>query len=452
VPTLEALLLFQLIPITRKMDPWKIFYLFLGVVISLIKPAWSEGKALVLSSENYQDTLDKNKVVLLNFYADWCHFSAMLSPIYDQAAAIVHEEFSDAKLAKLDCEANQQIAMDNMISKYPTLKVFRNGKVQRYEYRGQRSVDAFTNFVRQQMKSSLNEYTNKDEFKPDTGKRTIVGYFESKLSDQYKVFEAVADDLRESCDFWAGVGEASASERAVGEHVIFKPPQSTGEGESTYPGDLNNLEVLKEWAQDKCVPLIREITFENGEALTEEGLPFLLLFHKPGDAHNLGRYKNAVMRELLPEKGRVNFLTADGTKFSHPLHHLGKSVDDLPLICIDSFRHMYLFKKFEDIDVPGKLKEFIADLHSGKLHMDFHNPPPEETEEEKPGIEGDSDQAPPEVSEDGQPPSSDGDPEQPPSDKTGAPGEHVEGPPETVFHKLAPSENRYTLLRNRDEL
>lgn len=40
----------------------------------------------------------------------------------------------------------------------------------------------------------------------------------------------------------------------------------------------------------------------------------------------------------------VNFLTADGLKFSHPLHHLGKTSNDLPVLAIDSFRHMYLFK------------------------------------------------------------------------------------------------------------
>lgn len=47
----------------------------------------------------------------------------------------------------------------------------------------------------------------------------------------------------------------------------------------------------------------------------------------------------------------VNALTADGLKFAHPLHHLGKSANDLPLIAIDSFKHMYLFKD----DVKSKL-------------------------------------------------------------------------------------------------
>lgn len=40
---------------------------------------------------------------------------------------------------------------------------------------------------------------------------------------------------------------------------------------------------------------------------------------------------------------------ADGNKFSHPLHHLGKSISDLPVLAIDSFRHMYLFSDFKKI-------------------------------------------------------------------------------------------------------
>ena len=40
----------------------------------------------------------------------------------------------------------------------------------------------------------------------------------------------------------------------------------------------------------------------------------------------------------------MNFLTADGEKFTHPLHHLGKTAKDLPILAIDSFRHMYIWK------------------------------------------------------------------------------------------------------------
>lgn len=32
-----------------------------------------------------------------------------------------------------------------------------------------------------------------------------------------------------------------------------------------YMGSLTNFDLSYAWTQDKCVPLVREITFENGE-------------------------------------------------------------------------------------------------------------------------------------------------------------------------------------------
>ena len=37
----------------------------------------------------------------------------------------------------------------------------------RKEYRGQRSVDAFTNFIRAEMKPSIQEFHSKEDFTPD---------------------------------------------------------------------------------------------------------------------------------------------------------------------------------------------------------------------------------------------------------------------------------------------
>lgn len=77
---------------------------------------------------------------------------------------------------------------------------------------------------------------------------------------------------------------------------------------------------------------------------------------------------------------------------------------------------MYLFPKFEDMYKPGKLKQFVDDLHSGKLHREFHYGPEKTEENPEPQV----------------------------------PSEKATQPPESTFKKLAPSKNRYTLLR--DEL
>lgn len=211
-----------------------------------------------------------------------------------------------------------------------------------------------------------------------------------------------------------------------GESIIaFKAGVS--KEDDAFSGDINSFDEVSIWATERCIPLVREITFQNAEELTEEGLPFLILFHNPDDTENIKKYTALVQQELADQKQNVNFLSADGIQFAHPLHHLGKSKKDLPLIAIDSFRHMYLFPDYSQAYIPGKLKSFLADLYSGKLHREFHYGPDPETTEETAQIEDKS-----------------GNADQPAKERPTT-------PPESTFKKLAPSKNRYTLL-DKDEL
>lgn len=68
----------------------------------------------------------------------------------------------------------------------------------------------------------------------------------------------------------------SRSERFSGDNVVYKP---MGEGipDMVYLGSLTNFDLTYAWAQDKCVPLVREITFENGEVCYLLLLSFYLL-------------------------------------------------------------------------------------------------------------------------------------------------------------------------------
>lgn len=85
--------------------------------------------------------------------------------------------------------------------------------------------------------------------------------------------------------------------------IVFRPDHATPEIEhETYNGSLTLYDELNAWLTDKCVPLVREITFENAEELTEEGLPFLILFHKPDDVDTVKLYKEIVLQELISEK------------------------------------------------------------------------------------------------------------------------------------------------------
>ncbi|KJH48607.1 thioredoxin [Dictyocaulus viviparus] len=375
-----------------------------------------------LDTSNFDAITKSNDIVFVNFYAEWCRFSQMLKPIFAQAS----QKFQNLPQGKVvwgavDADRQAELATRFQVNKYPTLKLFRNGEIVRKEYRSQRSVEALSDFVQKQLDSGINEIQSQDDLKIklDKNKRNVIAYFSQPSGPDYESLKKVASILREECSFYVGSGPTFSSFTANGPYLLYIG-KNAPDG-LPFNGDMKQYDFLKQWLTDKCIPLVREITFENAEELTEEGIPFLILFRHPNDKESEKIFTDAVIRELPDQKGSkkkkeyrsipagINCLVADGEKFAHPLHHLGKRESDLPVIAIDSFRHMYLFPNANDLNIPGKLRQFVLDLYSGKLHREFHNGPD-------------------------------------------IVSRNVETqPPPSVFEKLKPSHNRYTLLE-KDEL
>jgi len=420
-------------------------HLLLLFLLSLLVKQSNSG-AVQLDSSNIDQILADNEFVFINFYADWCRFSNMLAPIWDEGADKIASEMAGKSVVvgKVDCDKEGGLGTRFHITKYPTIKSVRNGQLSKKEYRGQRSAEAFLEFAQENTKSPVVEFGDLQDLNSlDDKKRYIIGYFESQESAHYANFKKAATNLKDDCIFYAGFGATVDKMHPPGHDIVaFRTNKArSNEDDEAFTGNLDVYDELSAWTVDKCSPLVREITFENAEELTEEGLPFLILFHAPDDNESIKEYNDLVTRELLVEKQNVNFLTADGVKFAHPLHHLGKSKEDLPLLAIDSFRHMYLFPKYEDSKTPGSVKQFLQDLYSGKLHREFHYGPDEAKEEEKQDEEEEKDENDNKDDKENKPEHLPRDDE--PKAKKPARGKSTD-PPESTFVHLGPSKNRYT--------
>lgn len=80
-----------------------------------------------LDIQNFKsEVLESNKVVLVDFYADWCGPCKMMSPIIDK---IAEEMVDKVKVCKLNVDEAQDIAIEYGVMSIPTLIIFNGGSV-----------------------------------------------------------------------------------------------------------------------------------------------------------------------------------------------------------------------------------------------------------------------------------------------------------------------------------
>ena len=78
---------------------------------------------LELTDKNFEETLQKGGILLIDFWAAWCGPCRAFAPTFE-AAANTHQ---DITFAKVDTDAQQALAQAFEIRGIPTLAIFRDG-------------------------------------------------------------------------------------------------------------------------------------------------------------------------------------------------------------------------------------------------------------------------------------------------------------------------------------
>lgn len=80
-----------------------------------------------LNSNNFNEEItNTDKLVLVDFYANWCGPCKMLSPIISE---IANEYLNNVKVCKVNVDESQDLALKYNIMSIPTLIFLKNGVV-----------------------------------------------------------------------------------------------------------------------------------------------------------------------------------------------------------------------------------------------------------------------------------------------------------------------------------
>ena len=117
---------------------------------------------LNVTKDTLQPTIEGNDIVLIDFWASWCGPCLSFAPTYEQAS----EKHPNITFAKVDTEAEQELASNFGIRSIPTLVAFRD-QIGIFSQPGALPGEALEDLITQieslDMDEIRKEITSKDE-------------------------------------------------------------------------------------------------------------------------------------------------------------------------------------------------------------------------------------------------------------------------------------------------
>jgi|YelNatPaOPRAMG01_1025707.scaffolds.fasta_scaffold02171_7 thioredoxin 1 len=83
------------------------------------------GQVIHLTDSNFNDVINKNRLVLVDFYADWCMPCRMMAPVVEELAK---ELAGKVLVGKINVDENPATADRFQVFSIPTLVIIKSGR------------------------------------------------------------------------------------------------------------------------------------------------------------------------------------------------------------------------------------------------------------------------------------------------------------------------------------
>jgi len=322
---------------------------------------------LVLEKDNFQEAITSNKHILVEFYAPWCGHCKSLEPEYIEAAKKLVDLDSDIKLGKVDATEQSELAEENKIRGYPTLKFYRDGKAS--DYNGGRSANEIVNWLLKKTgpaAKAVNSVADAKEFAA-SGNVVVLGLFQDLESEAAKQFMAAAQEV-DDFKFAISADADVRKEYEVAADAVLVLKKFDG-GKAVLDSDITSASIVR-FVRTESLPLVIEFNHESAQKIFGGEIKnHLLVF--VGKSSSVAEKVTEATRAVAKQfKGKVLFVTVDTDEEDHQriLEFFGMKKSDLPnmrLIHLED--DMTKYKPASADLTESNIQAFVQDFVDGKL-------------------------------------------------------------------------------------
>ena len=340
--------------------------LFCGAMVLGAEVTKDEG-VLVLTVDNFQEVVDGNEFILVEFYAPWCGHCKALAPEFAKAAGILAERDSPIKLGKLDATEEGAIAEKFEVRGYPTLKFFKNGKP--LEYGGGRTADTIVSWLEKKTGPAAKTLASlEDAMAYATGKPVaIIGFFKDETTDAAKAFLSAAGSM-DDFEFAIAGDDAIAAEYGVeGEAILLL--KDFDDGKAVLSEGITE-EAVVAFISSESLPLVIDFNHETAQKIFSGEIKSHLLVFSSAKADSHADTLTMLKEIATENKGKMLFVTINTDEEDHKriLEFFAIKDEELPTFrAIKLGEDMAKFKPADDTIETANVKSFVGEFLEGKL-------------------------------------------------------------------------------------
>jgi len=332
---------------------------------------------LTLTTEDFNEVINRENLILVEFYAPWCGHCKSLAPKLEKAAQQLLRNDPPIAIGKVDATVEKDLGSQYEVTGYPTMKLFRKGKA--YEYKGGREEKDIVEYLLQQVEDASKEMSSVKEI----GKLgaasddvVILAVFSSPEEELYQTWLDAAADMREDYQFLHTFSADVAAHLKVspGSIILFRSERYVTKYEKTSyvltKADAS-VEEIQTFIAENDTPLVGELTTRTQQKTYSDKRPLVVMFYTVDWSFDHKKATNAWHKKLADIANKhkdMFFAVADEVAMKDLFKEFGfdDSGEEINIGILDSKQKRYPMEPFDSFDSED-VEDFLKKFNKGKL-------------------------------------------------------------------------------------